>query len=227
MKKTTSAWLPKLLLILAVLPIHATEAAYYPDFRKPFDFSLLLTNNNLDLQTGANEYGVSLDRISIEIFTLIESQFQLGFISGSSNLSVNNDPVSAGRSLNGYHAGLAMHSALGRNPQIGLRANYIYQETKTANQAVTLNWHEWAAGISGKITLARQLELSAGWAYHNVDARRRATGNINQTQNLKLASGAQKRLEIAWLDHSDGRVSLAIQRGSYRQVAFRFSRKFR
>jgi len=75
--------------------------------------------------------------------------------------------------------------------------------------------------------LGRQLELSIGWAYHDVDARRRVTGSINQTQNLELALGSQGRLEIVWLDHSDGRVGLAIQRGSYQQVGFRFSRKFR
>ncbi|MCF6338891.1 MAG: hypothetical protein L3J84_13230, partial [Gammaproteobacteria bacterium] len=164
----------------------------------------------------------------IEIFTLIEPRIQLGFTSGSSNLSLDNDPVSTGRSFNGYHAGLLVRSTLGRNPQIGFHANYTYQETKneTASQKMTLNWHEWAAGVSGKIILGQQLALSVGWAYHDVDANRRATGDIYQIQRLRLASGPQGRLEIAWLDRSDGRVSLAIQRGSYQQIAFRFSRKF-
>jgi len=230
MKETFPSWRSKRLLACAVLPIFTTiaEAAYYPDFRKPFDFSLLLTNNKLDLQTGSNEYDVSLDRISIEIFTLIEPQTQFGFISGSSYLSLDNDPVSAGKSLNGYHAGLAIRSFLGHNPQIGFHANYIYQETKneTVGQTVTLDWHEWAAGVFGKVPLGQQWELSVGWTYHDVDVRHRATGNTNQTQNLKLA-GSQGRLEAAWLDHSDGRVSLAIQRGSYQQIEIRFLRKFR
>jgi len=224
---------PQLLLVFALFPISTTivEATYYPDFRKPFDFSLLLANSDIDLQTGNKKHHVSLDRVSIEIFTLIEPQIQFGFISGSSNLSLDNDPLSMGKSLNGYHAGLAIRRTLGRNPQIVFHANYIYQEAKneTANQTVTLNWHEWATGSSGKLILGQQLELSLGWAYHDVDAQRRVTGDINQTQRLKLASttGSQGKLEIAWLDRSDGRVSLAIQRGSYQQVTFRFSRKFR
>ncbi|NOX92170.1 MAG: hypothetical protein GXP18_06895 [Gammaproteobacteria bacterium] len=231
MKKPFSTPLSKLLFAFAALPVATpiAEAAYYPDFRKPFDFSLVLANNSIDLQTGNNKHRVSLDRISIEIFTLIEPRIQFGFISGSSNLSLDNDPVSTGKSLNGYHAGLAIRSILGRNPQIGFHANYIYQETKneTTRQTTTLDWHEWTAGTFGKITLDQQLELSVGWAYHDVDARRRAAGSSNQTQNLKLATGSQGRLEIAWLDHSNGRVGLAVQRGRYQQVEFRFSRKFR
>ncbi len=230
MKDTLPSWRSKRLLACVMLSIFTTmtEAAYYSGFRQPFDFSLLLANNNLDLQTGSNEYDVSLDRISIEIFTLIKPQIQLGLISGSSNLSLGNDPVSAGKSLNGYHAGLAIRSALGHNPQIGFHANYIYQETKNeaADQTITLDWHEWAAGISGKILVDQQLELSVGWRYQDVDVRYRATGNTHQTQNLKL-TGSQGRLEAAWLDHSDGRISLAIQRGSYQQIEIRFLRKFR
>jgi len=231
MKKPFSTQLSKLLFAFTVLSVSAStaEAVYYPDFRKPFDFSLLLASNNPDLQTDNNKYDVSLDRISIEIFTLIEPQIQFGFISGSSNLSFDNDPASTGINLNGYHAGLAMRSTAGDNPQIGFHATYIYQQTKnkTARQTVALDWHEWAASIFGKITLAQRLELNIGWAYYDVDARHRATGDINRIQNLKLASGSQERLEIAWLDRSNGRVGLTLQRGSYQQVVFRFSRKFR
>jgi len=231
MKKAFLMLWAKLLFVFAMPPVFSTvaEAAYFPDFRKPFDFSLLLSNSDIDLHTGSNSHRVSLDRISIEIFTLIEPRIQLGFTSGSSNLSLDNDPLSTGRSFNGYHAGLLVRSTLGRNPQIGFHANYTYQETKneTAGQKMTFNWHEWVAGVSGKIAFAQQLALSIGWTYHNVDANRRATGDIYQTQNMKLASGPQGRLEIAWLDRSDGHVSLAIQRGSYQQIAFRFSRKFR
>jgi hypothetical protein len=131
--------------------------------------------------------------------------------------------------LNGYHAGLAMRSSLGSNPQIGLHANYLYQETKneTTEQAVNLSWHEWTAGISGRIILGQQLELSIGWAYQDVDARHRASGTVNQTQSLELESGSQARMGIAWRVRSGGRVALTIQRGHYQQLEFGFSRAFR
>lgn len=216
------------LVILLVSPIDSiAETTYYPDFQQPFDFSLSFSNSDIDLHAGDRKHPVSLDRIGIWVFTRIEPHLQLGFITGSSNLSLDNDPPTAGMSLSGYHAGLAMRSAFGRNPQIGLRADYLYQETKdeTGTQTATLNWYEWSAGVFGKIVLG-QLVLSAGWAQQGVDARRRATGSINDTQSLKLKSASQGQLGIAWLVSSGGRVSLMLQRGSYKRVEFRFSRKF-
>jgi len=220
-----------IILALSFSPVSTriVQAAYYPDFQTPFDFSLSLSNSDIDLQADNNLLRVSLDRISIVVFTEIEPHIQFGFITGSSNLSLDNDPATAGMSLNGYHAGLAMRSSLGHNPQINFHANYLYQETRneTTTQTTTLSWHEWSASISGKIILGRQLELSAGWAHYDIDARRRATGDVNETQNLNLQSGSQGQLGIAWLVHSGGRVGLALQRGSYQQIEFRFSQKFR
>lgn len=206
----------------------AAETTYYPDSQQAFDFSLSFSNSDVDLRAGGGKYPVSLDRIGILVFTQLEPHLQLGFITGSSNLDLDNDPLTAGMNLAGYHAGLAMRSVFGRNPQIGLQANYLYQETKdeTDTQATTLSWYEWSAGAFGKIILG-QLVLSAGWTLQDVDARRRTTGDINDTQQLKLDSDSQGQLGIAWLVSSGGRVSLRLQRGSYQRVEFRFSRKFR
>jgi hypothetical protein len=231
MKKYLRILLAPSLFFIAtsLVPTSNAQAAYVPDFQTPFDFSLLFSNSDIDLQASDSKHLVSLDRISITVFSIIEPQLEFGFITGSSNLSLDNDAASAGMSLNGYHAGLAMRRYLGRNPQIGFHAHYLYQETKneTATQSATLSWHEWAAGISGVIILGSQLELNAGWAHHDIDARRRATGIINETQSLQLESGSQAQLGIAWLVHGGGRVGLSLQRGSYQQIEFRFSQKFR
>lgn len=217
-----------LLTILFIFPMRSVaETTYYRDSQQPFDFSLSFSNSDIDLRTGNRKYQVSLDRIGILVFTRIEPHLQLGFITGSSNLSLDNDPPTAGMNLTGYHAGLAMRSAFGSNPQIGLQADYIYQETKDEmnGQATTLNWYEWSAGVFGKIILG-QLVISTGWTLQEVDARRRATGNINDTQSLKLKSDSQGQLGIAWLVSSGGSVSLMLQRGSYQRVEFQFSREF-
>lgn len=230
MKKNASALLAKRLSAISLLLVPAfTQAAYYPDFHEPFNFSLLFSNSRVDLQTDSNRQRVSLDRISVAVLTFMVPQVQFGFITGSSNLSINNDPATAGMNLTGYHTGLLMRSTLGSNPKVVFHADYIYQETKdeTINQTATLRWHEWSAGISGKITLGHQLELGAGWEYDDVDAQRRATGGINETQNLNLKSGSQRKLEVTWLASNGGRVDLTIQRGSYQQVEFRFSQDFK
>jgi hypothetical protein len=217
------------LFFLLTTFVGSAEAAYYPDFRSPFDFSLSLSKSDVDLQSDNGNPLASLDRISITVFTLVEPHIQFGFITGSSGLTLDNDPLTAGMSLGGYHAGLAMRSFISDNPQIGFHANYLYQETKdeTAEQTVTLSWHEWTAGVSGRIILGQQLEFSAGWSYHDVDARQRASGTIQQTNNLALESSSQGEMGIAWHVRSGGRVGLTIQDGSYQQIEFRFSREFR
>lgn len=234
MRKTCSAFLLKIPLAISLLLASAfAQAADYPDFTEPFNFSLLLSNSRVDLQTGNNNQHVSLDRVSIAVLTLIEPQVQFGFIGGSSNLSIDNDPAAAGMNLSGYHAGLLMrstlHNILISNLKIVFDANYIYQETKdeTVNQMATLRWHEWATSISAKITLGQQLELGVGWEYNEVDAQRRSTGNINETQSLKLRSSSQGKLEATWLASNGGHVDLTVQRGSYQQIEFRFSQNFK
>lgn len=233
MKKTAPTLFSKIVLTISLLFVSAFAQAAYPDFREPFNFSLLLSNSRIDLQASGKQQRVSLDRISIVVLMPTEPQVQFGFITGSSNLSISNDPASAGMNLSGYHAGLLMHSALAAifapRLKIVFRANYIYQETKdeTLNQTVTLRWHEWAANISGKLMLGRQLELGVGWQYGGVDAQRRATGTITETQGLELESSLQRKLDISWLASNGGRVELTVQRGSYQQIEFRFSQDYK
>ena len=229
MKKT---FLPPLLFLLLTLINGVAQADNYGSYSRyssPFDFSLQLVSTDLALQADGIDMPVSLDRISFEVFTLLEPKVQFGFITGSSYLHIDDDPASAGLSLGGYHLGLVMRSSFGHNPQLGLHAQYLYQEAKdeTDTQSVVLSWHEWAAGLSGRVLLGQQLELSAGLTLADVDARRRARGDINETKTLKLGSTTQRNLGIAWLTTDGGRVSLMLQRGDYKQVIFGFSRRFR
>jgi hypothetical protein len=219
-------------LLAGLFCISATTIAdtvRYPDFQQPFDFTLSLSNSDIELQGGNGQTLVSEDRISISVLTRIEPHLQLGFITGSSDLFLDNDAPTAGMSLNGYHAGLLLRSEFGDNPRITAHGNYLYQQSNNerTGQTTSLSWQQWAAGISGTVILGQRLELSAGWMYHDVDARRRTTGVINETKRLVLASGSQGRFAIAWHVRSGGRVGLVLQRGSYQQVEFRFSREFR
>ncbi|HEC19677.1 MAG TPA: hypothetical protein ENI97_10085 [Gammaproteobacteria bacterium] len=218
-------------ILLATSYIGASTAAQAaaPDFDRPFQFSLNLSNADINLKSDLAEHNVNLDRIAISVFSQADPRLQLGFVTGSSYLTLDNDPPSAGMSLNGYHAGLAMRSRWGSNPQLGVHARYLYQDTRneTATQTVVLSWHEWTAGISATLLLGGQLELRAGWAHHEVDARRRATGNINETRRLELAASGQGLLGLAWRTISGGHMGVRLLGGDYRQVEFRFAQTFR
>ena len=194
----------------------------------PIDFSLTFSNSDIDLHEGNTHYPVSLDRISISVFSLEEEHIQFGFITGSSNLSLDNDTAVAGMSLNGYHTGLAVRGQYGRNPQLGFHADYRYQETRheTPTQSAILSWHEWTIAATGKLTFGQHLRVMLGWAYSDVKARRRARGDINDTLNIELDSAPHARFGLEWLTGTDGVVSIALQRGAYDTVAFNFARAF-
>lgn len=194
----------------------------------PIDFALTFSNSDIDLREGNSHYPVALDRISISVFALEEEHIQFGFITGSSNLSLDNDSAVAGMSLNGYHTGLAVRGHYGHNPQFGFHADYRYQETRheTATQSAILSWHEWTIAATGKVTFGEHLRVMLGGAYNGVKAHRRAQGDINNALNIELDSAPHAQFGLEWLTGASGRVSFALQRGAYDTVAFNFVRAF-
>jgi hypothetical protein len=226
------------LLLMAIDPVTASADSAQGSFSSntynstrydyPIDFALTFSNSDIDLREGNSHYPVSLDRISISVFALEEEHIQFGFITGSSNLSLDNDSVVAGMSLNGYHTGLAVRGQYGHNPQLGFHADYRYQETRneTTTQSATLSWHEWTIAATGKLTFGQHLRVMLGGAYNDVKARRRARGDINDTLSMELDSAPHAQFGLEWLTGAGGRVSFALQRGAYDTVAFNFVRAF-
>ena len=211
----------------------ADPSIVYADFHNnshyPIDFALTLSNSDIDLHEGNEQYLVSLERINFSIFSLEEKNIQFGFNTGSSYLSLDNDATLAGMSLNGYHTGLAIRGQYGTNPQLGFHADYRYQETKneTVSQSATLSWHEWTIAASGKITLGQRIGLKLGWAYSEVKARRRIQGDINETLSMRLDSAPQTQLELEWRHGAGGRVSVALQKGTYEYIALKLGQTFK
>jgi hypothetical protein len=227
---------PSMALLFTVLVLIMTETdSAHADPRTsfhygyPIDFALTLSNSDIDLRAGDTLYPVALERVNFSIFSLEEQNIQFGFNTGSSYLSLDNDIALAGLSLNGYHAGFALRGQYGRNPQLGLHADYRYQETrnKTADQSVTLSWHEWTVAATGRVILGQRLGLMLGWAYSEIKARRRARGDINGAFNMELDSAPQTQLELEWLTATGGSISLALQKGAYENLAFKFAQTFK
>jgi hypothetical protein len=153
---------------------------------------------------------------------------EYGFIMGSSRVTVSDDPNLAGISLDGYHLGLALHSHFGRNPQLALKARYLYQEVSNRddNQKDLLSWHEWEAGGQVSLRPISSLVMSAGVAQTGIDATQRLRGNTSLTQSIKTAGGSQYFAGLTLLVDNGGRVSLYLQRGIRRGFELSFARGF-
>lgn len=216
---------------LVLFDADVTHAAYpsYEHYDYPIDFALTLSNSDIDLRDGDMHYIVDLNRINISVFTLEERNIQFGFNAGSSYLSLDNDPVLTGIHLSGYHAGFSVKGQNGKNPQLGFRTDYRYQETQdeTEAQLATLSWHEWSMAITGKILFGQRLALTLGGAISEINARRSVRGDTNDAINMRLDSAAHAQAELAWLTGTGGQVSIALQKGAHEYFAFKFSQTFK
>jgi len=211
------------------LPSAVLAASPYAGYdQAPIDFSLSFYSADLTLRAHNQDYPVTLERLSVAIYEADTPHLQFGFLTGSSYLSLDEDSVSAGLHPSGYHIGLALRGAVGNNPQLGFHANYVFQEVRdeTDSQTVTVRWHEWLVEANAHISLGQQLGFIVGGGYVGLDARRHATGDINDTLNLQLASDSLGRLELEWRVPPGGRISLTLRRGAYDDVSFNFARKF-
>ena len=214
------------------------EARYSSYASTPIDFIFSLSNADLDLSTPNTEYPVSLEKISVSVFNTLDPQLQLGFLAGQSYLSLSNDAATAGMHLSGYHVGLAIRGCFGghnsgnyssSNPQVKLQVTYLYQETKDTleAQSATLSWHELTADASVKLNISQRFGIILGGSYSDLDAQRRATGDINETVKLNLDPGTQSRLALELRTPPNGRVSLVFRRGAYDGITLNFARQFR
>jgi hypothetical protein len=223
----------KLILIVAIsLPIlqntaiAGTDLNNYSDY--PMDFSLSFSHSDLDLKKNSTTYSVDQRRISAILYDITNPSFTAGLILGSSYLSLNTDPVTAGLSLNGYHIGLAMNAHTRGNPQLGLHGYYLFQETEGSNnlRRVTMNWNEWLAETLFSIAVTPRWGFKLGAGMSGVDTERRVSGDINGTLRMKSDMGFQGKVEIEYHPYPSGRISLVFNRGIYAGTRFIFARTF-
>jgi len=192
------------------------------------DFSLQLSQADLLLHYDDLDHDANVERVGVVVFDTTDPYLHYGFLAGSSRLTLDNDPLLAGLSLDGYHAGLALRGGFGRNPRLDLQAQYLYQDVKdsAADSEVTVTWHEWRAEMLAGLRLGSPLTLVAGLTYVNLDAQLRITGNDARTRNMREETGTEKRLGLELNLENSGRVGLHIQRGVFDSISLIFARAF-
>lgn len=192
-----------------------------------FDFALDISNHHLDLDYAQITHDAELERLGISVFDTQDPRLEYGFLLGSSRLSVGDDANLAGINLDGYYAGLALHSHMGRNPQALLRVQYLYQEVSNlgGSQTAIMSWHEWQAGGAINLLLGNTLLLSAGLEQKGIDARQHLRGDVSLTQPIDKAEGFLTTVGASLLVEN-GRIELSVQRGITRGFRLSFARGF-
>ncbi|WP_455198834.1 hypothetical protein [Kaarinaea lacus] len=192
------------------------------------DFSLSFSQTTLDLDADGASYSVYQRRISAALFHIISPSLRSGINLGSTYIDLDDDAATSTFDMNGNHIGITVMGSKGDNPRIGLSAQYLYQELRGENslRSATLSWLEWHAEASLEFDLGPYWTINTGAGLVGIDARRKVSGDINDTLKLKQGSDFQGRLRIDLNTHPDGRVSVIFNRGVQTGTMLVFARGF-
>lgn len=219
------------LLLLAALctgPVAAEDGpSIYPE--RPLDFSLTLGQHTLDLDYGDTTVDTSVDRIGISWRERYGERLQLGLVLGYSFLTQGNNVVTAGRELDGYHAGVTLDIDLLKTERalLFLGVSWLYQNVDDDDgaQRVEIAWRE-PSGWLGVSRLIGPVRAYGGVRYARIDGQQRLSGALNETRDIEEtdSSGAFAGLELALED--DGYVGVVGQSGPDRSASIYFGRRF-
>ncbi|MBI3545551.1 MAG: hypothetical protein HY081_03005 [Gammaproteobacteria bacterium] len=194
------------------------------------DFSLRFTQNKAPFDYGAQSYDTVNRWIGISWREKISSSITLGMFGGSAYVTQNNNPVTAGIELDGYHAGFSAQGIFFTTARAALfyALDYTYQkvDNKTATQTVVIDWSEPHAQIGAIVKLAPRWRMYGGGNYGYVDGQERASGNINHTLNFSRATRAGGFLGIDLTVDVDGYVGIEGKTGLTRGAEIYFKRRF-
>lgn len=221
----------RLLLMALALPGLAGAAdnglALYSE--RPLDFSLRFSQASLDLDDGTARRDTSVDRITLAWRERYGERLQLGLLGGWSFLTQGNNPVTAGRELDGYHAGVSLDLDLysAQRATLFLAAAWLYQrvDDESDSQRVVISWNEPSVrvGISGWV--GGGVRAYGGARYGGIDGEQRLSGTLNETRAIAQVgrTGGFAGLELAL--ERDGYVGVAAS-GPERRVSLYFGRRF-
>jgi len=198
---------------------------------RPVDFSLGFSRHTLDLRAGGARFDTTVERIGITWRERYGARLQLGFTGGYSALTQTNNPVTAGRELDGYHAGVLLDFDVLRSERAALffNAAWLYQhvDDDDGTQRIVLSWSEPSARFGAGALLGGGLWVYGGVRHGIIDGRQRLSGAVNETQPIEQTdrTGGFAGLELV-LDREGGYAGLTAESGPDRSVGVYFGRRF-
>ncbi|WP_455218336.1 hypothetical protein [Kaarinaea lacus] len=194
----------------------------------PVDFSLSFSQVNLDLDSNGRTYSIYQRRISAALFHINSPSLRSGINLGSTYIDLDDDSATSEFGFNGNHIGITVMGSKGNNPRFGISAQYLYQELTGENsqRTATLSWLEWHTEASLEFDLGPYWTINTGIGLVGIDARRKVSGDINNTLKLKESSAFQGRVRFDLNTYPDGRISLVLNRGMNTGTMLVFARGF-
>lgn len=218
-----------LALLALAAPVSADDWSGGVYSELPLDFSLRFARHELDL-AGDGARDTTVDRVGIGWRERYADNLVLGLFLDYVALTQENEPLTAGRELTGYHAGVSLDADLLRfGPgALFLRAGlgYLRVDDDTPTQAVVISWTEPSLRLGVRGPIAGGLRAYGGVRYGTLDGEERLSGTVDETRSLEEDDrvGGFVGLELAL--EPGGYVGLSAETGPDRTVGIYFGRTF-
>ena len=194
------------------------------------DFALRLASSKAPLDYGSARYDTTNRWLGVSWREQTNPYLTLGMYGGYAYVTQNNNPVTAGIELDGYHVGFSLHGILfsAASATVFYAFDYTYQKTDHQNdvQSVVIDWSETQAQLGAIFRVAPRWRLYGGGNYGYLDGQERASGDINHTINFSRAARAGGFAGIDLRVDADGYIGIEGKTGLTRGAEIYFKRRF-
>lgn len=196
------------------------------------DFGVQYSQTRAEFRYDGVEADTKVGRIGIVWREPFGERVLLGLLGGYTYVTQTGDPLTAGRDLDGYYAGVSADVTLARfaRATVYVSARYVYEEVRddsddASSPSVELSWNDWRAALGASLRLSAATQLFAGADYGWKDGEERITGTLDATRRFERSQPGAF-LGIALNDNADGTIGIFARSGYERGAGIYFRRLF-
>lgn len=222
-----------LALFAAALPASAATRVGLAGFAETsgIDFALNVQSTTLGVQyADQSRADFDLNMLGVSWYETLAERLDGGIELGYAELTQSGDPLLAGRSPDGYFAGvlLRLHAYDSAALRLTLDAGYRYLdlEDNSADPGLRLKWQTARAGLRAATPVSQGLWAFGRAYYAATDGERLVRGQVDNTSDFKQQHGLGYALGLAVDLGREGDVSVQWEEGHASGVTLSFSRRF-
>lgn len=219
-----------LLIIMLPAPAEAAGPLVPQDNYSALDFSLRFARTKVPLDYGNRTNDATSRWVGVSLREKAGKRVTLGMHGGYAWLTQNNNPVTAGIELDGFHAGFSLHAVMlqGRHASLYGALDYTYQKMDHKNDArtVVIDWAQPQAQLGVMLTLAPKWRVYGGGNYGKIDGEERASGSVNHTLTFERGAQSGGFLGLDLNVETDGYIGIEARSGLMRGAEIYFKRRF-
>jgi hypothetical protein len=191
-------------------------------------FALNLQRMETDWLIGGNLTENRINRLFISFYETPYTWFRPGLKLGYVTLAQTNNPVTAGRDLNGEMIGVSAQFATRSmvfNPRLDI--DYIYHQTDAndTTQNIIYEWFELNIKAGFMISFGR-FHFTMGGFHHSLDGDEFARGAITRTGHFEEDEPSGGFVDFTLFVDRTGSVSVQIEGGGRESANLIFAREF-